>query len=68
MRVRRTSQLLIGLALVSLLVPSVILAQSIVTGGVSGVVTDNTGAVVEGAQITLSASVWKPLLTICKGA
>src|SRR3974377_1847773 len=36
-----------------LLLASITPAQSIVTGGISGIVTDPTGAVVSGAQLTL---------------
>ncbi|MGA8677106.1 MAG: carboxypeptidase-like regulatory domain-containing protein, partial [Candidatus Acidiferrales bacterium] len=37
-----------------LLLPGVSLAQSVVTGGIAGVVTDPTGAVIVGARITLT--------------
>ncbi len=37
-----------------LLLPGISLAQSVVTGGISGVVTDPTGAVIVGAKITLT--------------
>ena len=36
-----------------LLLPSISLAQSVVTGGVSGVVTDPSGSVIVGATVNL---------------
>lgn len=42
------------LALLVLLLPGMAAAQSIVTGGISGTVTDPTGAVIVGAKITLN--------------
>ena len=37
-----------------LLLPSVIMAQSIVTGAINGTVTDPSGAVIAGATVTLT--------------
>jgi len=39
-----------------LLLPSVVRAQSVVTGGISGSITDQTGAVIVGAKITLTSA------------
>ena len=44
------------IALLALLVPSVMLAQNVVTGGISGTVTDPSGAVVPNATLNLKSS------------
>lgn len=52
MRLSLTTKFLLLLGLL-ILVPSLIRAQSVVTGGIAGTVTDPTGAVIVGAKITL---------------
>jgi hypothetical protein len=47
---------LVLLAVFALLVPGVMLAQNVVTGGISGTVTDPSGAVVPNAALTLKSS------------
>ena len=46
-----------------LLLPSVIMAQSIVTGAINGTVTDPSGAVIAGASVTLSSTTTGASLT-----
>lgn len=55
MRFRTISTLLMLLALIGLLVPGIV-AQSIVTGAVTGVVTDPTGAIVPNVKVTLTSN------------
>src|SRR5271166_3305501 len=51
----RSSVSLVAVAIVALLLlPTSLLAQSIVTGGVNGTVTDPTGAIVPNATVTLT--------------
>jgi|HubBroStandDraft_1064217.scaffolds.fasta_scaffold05548_3 hypothetical protein len=50
----RFKQPLCIVALLALLLPFMAAAQSVVTGGISGSITDQTGAVIVGAKITLT--------------
>jgi hypothetical protein len=52
----RFKQPLCIVALLALLLPFMAAAQSVVTGGISGSITDQTGAVIVGAKITLTDS------------
>jgi Carboxypeptidase regulatory-like domain len=54
MRFKQLLPVVALLALLALLLPGLAAAQSVVTGGISGTVTDPTGAVIVGAKITLS--------------
>jgi hypothetical protein len=56
MRIKEWSRLTVLLAVMSLLLPSVLWAQNIVTGGISGTVTDPSGAVVPNATLTLKSN------------
>lgn len=55
MRFRTAMTLLMLLAVVGLLIPSMV-AQSITTGAVTGVVTDPTGAIVPNVKVTLTSN------------
>jgi hypothetical protein len=55
MRFRTVSQVLMLLAVIGLLVPSVVLAQSTTTGAISGTVTDQSGAVVPDVTVNLKS-------------
>ena len=52
----RFKQPLCIVALLALLLPFIAAAQSVVTGGISGSVTDQTGAVIVGAKVTLTSA------------
>jgi hypothetical protein len=54
MRFKQLLRVVALLALLALLLPGLAAAQSVVTGGIAGSVTDPTGAVIVGAKITLS--------------
>src|SRR5579863_1271332 len=56
MRFTWFAKCLVLLAVFALLVPGVMLAQNVVTGGISGTVTDPSGAVVPNAALTLKSS------------
>ena len=51
------------LAAVLLLLPSMLLAQSVVTGALNGTVTDPSGAVIVGASVTLTSKATGAALT-----
>jgi len=51
-----------------LLLPSISLAQSVVTGGVTGVVTDPSGSVIVGATVTLKNNVTAEAFSTTTGA
>jgi len=63
MRFTTLSGLFAMLAVIALLVPSVVLAQGIVTGAVAGTITDSTGAVVSNAKVTLKSEDTGEVLT-----
>ena len=63
MRFTTLSRLFAMLAVIALLVPSVVLAQGIVTGAVAGTITDSTGAVVSNAKVTLKSEDTGEVLT-----
>jgi len=52
----RFKQQLCIVALLALLLPFLAAAQSVVTGGITGSVTDQTGAVIVGAKVTLTSA------------
>ena len=52
----RFKQPLCIVALLALLLPFMAAAQSVVTGGITGAVTDQSGAVIVGAKITLASA------------
>jgi len=56
MRFMTSTRLLVLLAVVSLLLPSVVLAQSTTTGAISGTVTDPTGAVLPDITVNLKST------------
>ncbi|MFZ0645918.1 MAG: carboxypeptidase regulatory-like domain-containing protein, partial [Candidatus Acidiferrales bacterium] len=53
MRLIRAIRLVALLAIIALVLPGLLKAQSVVTGGAAGTVTDSSGAVVAGANVTL---------------
>jgi hypothetical protein len=53
MRLIRAIRLMALLASIALMLPGLLKAQSVVTGGAAGTVTDSSGAVVAGANVTL---------------
>jgi len=55
MRFIRAIRLAALLAGITLLLPGLLKAQSVVTGGTTGTVTDPSGAVIVGAQVTLKS-------------
>jgi hypothetical protein len=55
MRFTTLSRIFAVLAVIALLVPGVVLAQSTTTGAISGTVTDPSGAVVPGVTVTLKS-------------
>jgi len=55
MRFRTASMLLMFVAMVGLLVPNVVLAQSNTQGAIAGTVTDPTGAVLPGASVVIKS-------------
>ena len=52
----RLKQPLFILALLALLLPFMAAAQSVVTGGITGSVSDQSGAVIVGAKVTLTSA------------
>jgi len=54
MRLNHVARLAVFAALLALLLPGMTLAQTTVTGAISGTVTDPSGAIVVGAQVTLT--------------
>ena len=52
----RFKQPLCIVALLALLLPFMAAAQSVVTGGITGAVTDQSGAVIVGAKVTLTSA------------
>src|SRR5580700_4455359 len=61
-------RLLVAMFAALLLLPSIAMAQSEVTGGINGTVTDPSGAVIAGATVTLSSSATGTALTAQTGA
>ncbi|MGC1256761.1 MAG: carboxypeptidase regulatory-like domain-containing protein, partial [Candidatus Acidiferrales bacterium] len=55
MRLIRAIRLVALLASIALVLPGLLKAQSVVTGGATGTVTDPSGAVIVGAQVTLKS-------------
>ncbi len=54
MKLTTSTKLLVLIALVALVLPGVLLAQSLTQGALSGTVTDQTGAVVTGATVKIT--------------
>jgi Carboxypeptidase regulatory-like domain len=68
MRFATTSKLLILLAVIALIVPSALWGQGIVSGAVTGVVTDASNAVVPNATVTLKGEETGEVLTQTTGS
>ncbi len=56
MRFTSLTRFAVLVMLLSLLIPSILLAQNIITGAVNGTVTDPTGAIVVGADVNLKSN------------
>src|SRR5579863_6141963 len=68
MNQKRLVRLIAVFAVIALLLPASLLAQNIVTGGISGTVTDQSGAVVPNAKVTLKNNGTGEVLTTTTGA
>ena len=63
MRLSKYMRLAALLAALALLLPTLISAQSVVTGAISGSITDPSGAVIVGATVNLKNNATGELLT-----
>src|SRR5271156_4056507 len=68
MRLNRRFRLAALLAALVLMLPALVSAQSIVTGAVSGIVTDPSGAVIVGAGVTLKNNATGEVLSTTSGS
>ncbi|MGA9887524.1 MAG: carboxypeptidase regulatory-like domain-containing protein, partial [Candidatus Acidiferrales bacterium] len=70
MRVRFDKYFRLAVSLIALLLslPALVSAQSVVTGGLTGIVTDSTGSVIVGATVNLKNQATSEVLTATTGS
>ena len=70
MRLRFAKYFRLAVSFIALLLalPAVVSAQSVVTGGLTGIVTDSTGSVIVGATVSLKNQATSEVLTATTGS